>query len=321
MKTAFIMLLFAFLRLCGKRGTGEINRQEKLPAQGEKAMFQIVQKRALNAAGTTLQMTIAAPLVARKCRPGQFVILRLDEYGERFPLTIAGFDREKGTIDINYQPAGKSTQMLNLLEAGDCIADVVGPLGKPTDMEGLHHVAVIGGGVGCAIAYPVAKGLHDEGIEVDMIAGFRSKDIIILEDEMRANCTNLYITTDDGSYGEKGFTTDKLKALIESGVQYDEVIAIGPTIMMKFVCQATKPYGIRTVVSLNPIMIDGTGMCGGCRVTVGGETKFACVDGPDFDGQLVDWDELLKRNAFYKEEEKEAAGHVCRITGGVRSHG
>ena len=281
-------------------------------------MFKILKKRVLNAAGTTTEMVIEAPLVARKCKAGQFIIFRLDEYGERVPLTIADYDREKGTVTIMSQPAGQSTQMLNLLEEGDCIADFVGPLGKPTNMEGLKRVAVVGGGVGCAIAYPVAKGMHEHGIEVDMIAGFRNKDIVILEDEMRAGCTNLYLCTDDGSYGWKGFTTDKLKELIESGKQYDEVVAIGPTVMMKFVCVATKPYGIKTVVSLNPIMIDGTGMCGGCRVTVGGETKFACVDGPEFDGHLVDWDELINRNSFYKEEETEAKNHICRLTGGVR---
>ncbi len=281
-------------------------------------MYKILKKRILNAAGTTTEMVIEAPLVARKCQAGQFIIFRLDELGERVPLTIADYDREKGTVTIMFQPAGKSTQMLNLMEEGDCIADFVGPLGRPTNMEGLKRVAVVGGGVGCAIAYPVAKGMHEHGIEVDMIAGFRSKDIVILEDEMRAGCTNLHLCTDDGSYGWKGFTTDKLKELIESGRDYDEVVAIGPTIMMKFVCVATKPYGIKTIVSLNPIMIDGTGMCGGCRVTVGGETKFACVDGPEFDGHLVDWDELLNRNSFYKDEETEAKQHICRITGGVR---
>ena len=282
-------------------------------------MYKIIEKKTLNA--NTKLMVIDAPHVAKKAQPGQFIILRVTEDGERIPLTIAAYDREQGYITIIFQEIGATTQALGTLNEGDCLHDFVGPLGRASEFDGMKKVAVVGGGLGCAIAYPQAKALHDMGCEVDLIAGFRSKDIIILEDEMRANCTNLYITTDDGSYGEKGFTTDKLKALIESGVQYDEVIAIGPTIMMKFVCQATKPYGIRTVVSLNPIMIDGTGMCGGCRVTVGGETKFACVDGPDFDGQLVDWDELLKRNAFYKEEEKEAAGHVCRITGGVRSHG
>lgn len=283
-------------------------------------MYKILKKRVLNTAGTTTELVVEAPLVARKCKAGQFIIFRLDELGERVPLTIADYDREKGTVTIMFQPAGQSTQMLNLMEEGDYISDFVGPLGKPTDMEGLKRVAVVGGGVGCAIAYPVAKGMHDAGIEVDMIAGFRNEDIVILEPEMRAGCTNLYMMTDDGSYGEKGFTTDKLKALIESGRDYDEVVAIGPTIMMKFVCVATKPYGIKTVVSLNPIMIDGTGMCGGCRVTVDGKTKFACVDGPEFDGHLVDWDELMNRNSFYKDEETDAKEHVCRITGGVR-HG
>ncbi len=283
-------------------------------------MYKIVSKRPLNKAGTTVEMVIEAPLVSRKCKAGQFVILRLDEEGERFPLTIAAYDREKGTVTIMFQPAGKSTQMLSRMEPGEYLADIVGPLGKPTNMEGLKRVAVVGGGVGCAIAYPVAKGMFDEGIEVDMIAGFKNQDLIILEDEMRAGCTNLYICTDDGSYGYKGFTTGKLAELIEGGRGYDEVVAIGPTVMMKFACVATRPYGVKTVVSLNPIMIDGTGMCGCCRVTVDGETKFACVDGPEFDGHLVDWDELLQRNALYKAEEAEEAKHICRITGGVREN-
>ena len=283
-------------------------------------MYKIISKRSLNQAGTTTEMVIDAPMVAHRSAPGQFVILRLDEYGERIPLTIADFDREKGTVTIMFQPIGKTTKMLDLMEPGDVILDFFGPLGKPTNMEGLKRVAVVGGGVGCAIAYPVAKGMHARGIEVDMIAGFRSKDIVILEEEMRANCTNLYITTDDGTYGEKGFTTDKLKALIEAGRNYDEVVAIGPAPMMKFVALATKPYGIKTVVSLNPIMVDGTGMCGGCRVSINGETKFACVDGPEFDGHQVDWDALIKRNNFYKSEEAEGQEHICRITGGVR-HG
>lgn len=281
-------------------------------------MYKILKKRILNTAGTTLEMVVEAPLVAKKCLAGQFIIYRLDEFGERIPLTIADCDREKGTVTIMFQPVGKSTMMLAEMSEGDSILDFVGPLGKPTHTEGLKRVAVVGGGVGCAIAYPVAKAMHEKGIEVDMIAGFRSRDIVMLEDEMRANSTNLYITTDDGSYGEKGFVTDKLKALIESGRNYDEVVAIGPGVMMKFVSLATKPYGIKTVVSLNPIMIDGTGMCGGCRVSVGGETKFACVDGPEFDGHQVDWDELLRRGAFYKDEEAEQKEHVCRLTGGVR---
>lgn len=281
-------------------------------------MYRIISKRILNTAGTTMEMVVEAPLVAKKCLAGQFIIFRLDEYGERIPLTIADYDREKGTVTIMFQPVGKSTMMLAELNEGDGILDFVGPLGKPTHMEGLKRVAVVGGGVGCAIAYPVAKGMHAKGIEVDMIAGFRNRDIVMLEDEMRSNSSNLYITTDDGSYGEKGFVTDKLKELIESGRNYDEVVAIGPGMMMKFVSLATKPYGIKTVVSLNPIMIDGTGMCGGCRVSVGGETKFACVDGPEFDGHLVDWDELLRRGAFYKDEETEQKEHVCHLTGGVR---
>lgn len=283
-------------------------------------MYKIVKKRILNEAGTTIEMVVEAPLVARKCLAGQFIIFRIDEFGERVPLTIADYDREKGTVSIMFQPVGRSTMMLAELGEGEYIADFVGPLGKPTVVEGLKRVAVVGGGVGCAIAYPVAKAMHEKGVEVDMIAGFRSKDIVMLEDEMRAGSTNLYITTDDGSYGEKGFTTDKLKALIDSGRNYDEVVAIGPGMMMKFVCKTTEPYGIKTIVSLNPIMIDGTGMCGGCRVTVGGETKFACVDGPEFDGHLVDWDELIKRGAFYKEQESAQKEHVCHLTGGVR-HG
>ncbi len=284
-------------------------------------MYKIISKRYLNKAATTMEMVVEAPLVSRKCKAGQFIIFRLDEFGERVPLTIADYDREKGTVTIMFQPVGRSTQMLAELEAGDSILDFVGPLGKPTEVEGLKRVAVLGGGVGCAIAYPVAKAMFENGVEVDMIAGFRNEDIVILEDEMKKSCTNLYITTDDGSYGEKGFVTDKLKSLIDSGREYDEVFAIGPAMMMKFACLATKPYGIKTIVSLNPIMIDGTGMCGGCRVTVGGKTKFACVDGPEFDGHEVDWDELIRRNAFYKEEEAEEKEHVCHLTGGVRRHG
>ena len=280
-------------------------------------MYKIIKKRFLNEAKNTIEMVVEAPLVAKKCLAGQFIIFRIDELGERVPLTIADYDRENGTVTIMFQPVGASTKMLAALDEGDYILDFAGPLGKPTVTEGIKRVAVVGGGVGCAIAYPVAKALHNAGAEVDMIAGFRNKDIVILEDEMKNACKNLYITTDDGSYGEKGFTINKLKALIESGVQYDEVFAIGPAPMMKFVCAVTEPFGIKTIVSLNPIMIDGTGMCGGCRVTVGGKTKFACVDGPEFNGHEVDWDELIKRNSFYKEEE---ANHTCRLTGGHR-HG
>ncbi len=281
-------------------------------------MYKIVSKRKLNDSMTWL--VIEAPLVARKARPGQFIILRTDEYGERIPLTMAGHDSEKGTIDIIYAAIGRTTMLLDQFEEGDALADVVGPLGKPTHMEGLKKVAVVGGGTGNALAYPLATGMHNEGIEVDMIAGFKNKDMVILEDEFRAGTDNLYITTDDGSYGEKGFTTDKLRELIDAGNKYDEIVAVGPPMMMKFVCKIAEEYGIPSVASLTAYMIDGTGMCGGCRCVVGGENKFVCVDGPEFDGSLVDWDELIKRNSFYKEQEAEDAAHVCRLTGGVRYH-
>lgn len=281
-------------------------------------MYKIVSKRKLNDSMTWL--VIEAPLVARKAKPGQFIILRTDEYGERIPLTMAGHDSEKGTIDIIYAAIGRTTMLLDQFEEGDALADVVGPLGKPTHMEGLKKVAVVGGGTGNALAYPLATGMHNEGIAVDMIAGFKNKDMVILEDEFRAGTDNLYITTDDGSYGEKGFTTDKLKELIEDGNKYDEIVAVGPPMMMKFVCKIAEDYGIPSVASLTAYMVDGTGMCGGCRCVVGGENKFVCVDGPEFDGSLVDWDELIKRNSFYKEQEAEDAAHICRLTGGVRYH-
>ncbi len=275
-------------------------------------MFRIVDKRELNSAVTLLE--IEAPFVAKKAQAGQFIIFRVDEYSERVPLTIADYNREKGTVTIIFQKVGFSTNLLASKEIGDTISDFVGPLGAATEYEGMKKVAVVGGGVGCAIAYPQAKALHAMGVEVDVIVGFRNKDIVILEDEMKAVSTNYYLMTDDGSKAEKGFVTDKLKALIEAGNQYDTVIAIGPIPMMKFVSLTTKPYGIHTIVSLNPIMIDGTGMCGGCRVTVGGEIKFACVDGPDFDGHLVDFDELMNRNSVYKEREGEISkDHVCRM--------
>ncbi|MDR1131188.1 MAG: sulfide/dihydroorotate dehydrogenase-like FAD/NAD-binding protein [Oscillospiraceae bacterium] len=283
-------------------------------------MYKIVGKRALNAAGTTFEMLVEAPLVARKCLAGQFIIFRTDEFGERVPLTIADYDREAGTVTIMFQPVGRSTQLLAGLEPGDYIRDFVGPLGRPTEIADLKRAAVVGGGVGCAIAYPVAKAMHAAGVAVDMIAGFRSRDLVMLEDELKNSASRLFIMTDDGSCGEKGFVTDKLRDLLEAGGRYDEVVAIGPGVMMKFVSLTTKPYGIKTVVSLNPIMIDGTGMCGGCRVSVGGETKFACVDGPEFDGQLVDWDELLRRGAFYRDAEAEQREHACYLTGGAR-HG
>ena len=276
-------------------------------------MAKIVRKEVLNPSVTLLE--VDAPKIARKALPGQFIILRIDDDGERIPLTIGDYDREKGTITIIFQKVGLTTMLLGDLNVGDEIKDFVGPLGVPTHVdEGVKRVCVVGGGVGCAIAYPQAKYLHQAGYEVDVIAGFRSKDIVILEEEFKAACTNFYLTTDDGTYGEKGFVTDKLKALIEAGNQYDLVIAIGPVPMMKFVCKTTEPFGIKTLVSLNPIMVDGTGMCGGCRVTVGGKMKFACVDGPDFDGHQVDFDELMNRNTIYREQEAAAKEqHECRL--------
>ena len=275
-------------------------------------MFKIVRKKELNSAVTLME--IEAPFVAKKAKAGQFIIFRVDETGERVPLTIAGYDREKGTVAIIFQKVGLTTKMLGAMNEGDYIQDFVGPLGKPTNTEGIKRVCVVGGGVGCAIALPSAQAFKEAGAEVDVIVGFRSKDIVILEDEMNAVATNYYLMTDDGSQGEKGFVTDKLKALIEAGNNYDAVIAIGPIPMMKFVSLATKPFGIKTIVSLNPIMIDGTGMCGGCRVTVGGKIKFACVDGPDFDGHEVDFDELMNRNSIYKAREAELTEtHICRM--------
>ena len=278
-------------------------------------MFKIAEKFPLNAAKTIFRVSIEAPLIAKSAKPGQFAIFRLDEYGERFPLTIADYDPEVGTVSFNFQPAGKSTQMFSLMEPGDYIADIVGPLGRPAEIDpNAKRVCVVGGGTGCAINSPVAKELKRLGIGVDMICGFRSKDIVIMEDEFRAACDHLYLTTDDGSYGEHGFVTVKLQQLLESGRQYDEVLAIGPIPMMKFVSKTTEPFGVKTIVSLNPIMVDGTGMCGGCRVTVGGETKFACVDGPDFDGHQVDYAELMSRNGVYRDREAQVAKeHVCRM--------
>ena len=275
-------------------------------------MYKIVRKQELNASVTLME--IEAPFVARKAKAGQFIIFRIDEMGERVPLTIAGYDREKGTVTIIFQKVGFSTNALGALEEGDYIHDFVGPLGKPTPVEGKKRVCVVGGGVGCAIALPSAKAFKEAGADVTVIVGFRSKDIVILEDEFKQASTNLYLMTDDGSYGEKGFGTVKLQQLLESGIQYDEVLAIGPVPMMKFVCKTTEPFGVRTMVSLNPIMVDGTGMCGGCRVTVGGETKFACVDGPEFDGHKVDFAELMSRNVTYRDREAEVAkDHVCRM--------
>ena len=275
-------------------------------------MAHILRKRRLNP--TVTLMEVSAPLIAKKALPGQFIILRVDEDGERIPLTIADYDREAGSVTIIFQKVGFTTELLDSLEEGDDILDFVGPLGRPTEVGDVRKVAVIGGGVGCAIAYPQAKYLHQQGVSVDVIAGFRSRDIVILEDEFRAACDRFYLTTDDGSYGEKGLVTQKLQALIDEGARYDLVIAIGPIPMMKFVCKTTEPYGIKTLVSLNPIMIDGTGMCGGCRVTVGGQVKFACVDGPDFDGHQVDFDELMTRNRAYQEREAQVRrDHACRL--------
>ena len=281
-------------------------------------MYKILEKRELNDSVTL--MVIDAPLIAKKVKAGQFIIFRTDELGERIPLTVADYDREKGTITIIFQKVGKSTYQLGTMEQGDSILDVVGPLGVASEFgENVKRACVIGGGVGCAIAYPSAKALHNMGVKVDIIAGFRSKDIVILEDEMRAVCDNYYITTDDGTYGKKGFVTNQLQELIDNGEKYDLVIAIGPVPMMKFVCGVTRPYNIKTMVSLNPIMIDGTGMCGGCRVTVGGKTKYACVDGPDFDGFEVDFNELMRRDSAYREQEAHDKEHICRLTGGVRN--
>lgn len=281
-------------------------------------MFPIVKKRVLNE--TVTLMEIEAPLVARKALPGQFIIFRIDEEGERIPLTIAGYDREKGTVTIIFQKVGYTTMKLDTLNEGDALLDFVGPLGEPSHTEGVKRAAVIGGGLGVAIAYPQAKALHEAGCEVDLIVGFRNEHLIILKDELAAACTDLTIMTDDGSNGNKGFVTQALQAKLDAGKAYDEVIAIGPLPMMKAVCDLTKPKDIKTIVSMNPIMIDGTGMCGVCRVTVGGVTKFACVDGPDFDGHQVDWAEAISRSRMFRPEEQRAMEklHKCRLTGGVR---
>ena len=274
-------------------------------------MYRIVKKEVLNP--TVTRMDIEAPLIAKKAEPGQFIILRVDEKGERIPLTVADFDREHGTVTIIFQIVGATTEKLNHLEEGDCLQDFVGPLGRPSETEGLKKVAVIGGGVGCAIAYPVAKKLHQQGAEVHSIVGFRNKDLVILEEEFRAVSSKFVMMTDDGSYGEKGLVTNALEKLIGEGETYDEVIAIGPLVMMKFVVKLTKEHNIKTVVSMNPIMIDGTGMCGGCRLTVGGKTKFACVDGPDFDGFEVDFDEAMARGTMYRDFERHAYEETCNL--------
>ena len=274
-------------------------------------MYKILRKKVLNP--TVTLMDVEAPLIAKKAEPGQFIILRVDEAGERIPLTIADYDREAGTITIIFQIVGATTEKLNQLNEGEYIHDFVGPLGVPSHTEGLKKVAVVGGGVGCAIAYPIAKKLHALGAEVHSIVGFRNKDLVILEDEFAAVSDVMKMMTDDGSHGEKGLVTNALQALIEEGNVYDEVITIGPLIMMKFVCKLTKEHNIPTVVSMNPIMIDGTGMCGGCRLTVGGETKFACVDGPDFDGHLVDFDEAIERSSMYRDFERHKHEEACNL--------
>lgn len=274
-------------------------------------MYKILEKKALNP--TVTKMVVDAPLVAHKAQPGQFIIFRATEDGERIPLTIADYDREKGTVTIIFQIVGAGTMDLNALNEGDYIVDFVGPLGTPSHLDGLKKVAVVGGGVGCAIAYPTAKKLHELGAEVHSVVGFRSKDLVILEKEFEAVSNRVVKMSDDGSWGEKGLVTNALETLINAGNQYDEVIAIGPLVMMKFVCQLTKKYGIKTTVSMNPIMIDGTGMCGGCRLTVGGKTKFACVDGPDFDGHEVDFDEAMHRGTMYRDFEAHAREAECEL--------
>ena len=274
-------------------------------------MYKITLRKELNP--TVTMMEIEAPLVAKKAEPGQFIILRVNEDGERIPLTIAGYDREKGTVRIIFQIVGATTTLLNAKKEGEYIQDFVGPLGVATHIEGLKRVCIVGGGVGCAIAYPVLKKFHDCGAEVHAVVGFKSKDVVILEDKFKAVSSVLKVCTDDGSYGRKGLVTEALKELLDEGNVYDEIFAIGPMVMMKFVCKTTAPYNMPTTVSMSPIMIDGTGMCGGCRLTVGGETKFACVDGPDFDGQKVDWDLAVKRNQMYHDFEVRKHEEVCNL--------
>ena len=274
-------------------------------------MYRILTKETLNP--TVIKMEIEAPYVAKKAQPGQFIILRTDENGERIPLTVADYDREKGTVTIIFQIVGATTEKLGHMNEGDFLADFVGPLGKATHTEGLKKVAVVGGGVGCAIAFPVAKKLHEQGCEVHAIVGFRTKDLVILEKEFRDASSKFVLMSDDGSVGEKGLVTDALKKLLDSGEKYDEVITIGPLIMMKFVCKLTKEYGVKTIASMNPIMIDGTGMCGGCRLSVGGKTVFACVDGPEFDGHEIDFDEAIERSSMYKPFERHKYEETCHL--------
>lgn len=275
-------------------------------------MFEIKKKYSLNK--DTDYMAVYAPKIAAKAKPGQFIIIRANETAERIPLTISDYNVEEGTVSVIFQKVGKSTKIIGAMNEGDFLLDFVGPLGTPSEFDGMKKVAVIGGGLGCAIAYPQAKYLYQHGVDVDVIAGFRNKDLVILEDEMKNAASSLSIMTDDGSYGEKGLVTAKLEQLIEAGNAYDAVIAIGPVVMMKFVAKLTEKYGIKTIVSMNPIMIDGTGMCGGCRVTVDGKIKFACIDGPDFDGHKVDFDELIRRNKMYTAQEREADCNLLKKT-------
>ena len=274
-------------------------------------MYEILEKRSLNP--TVTLMRIHAPAVAKKAEPGQFIILRTDAKGERIPLTVADFDRTAGSVTVIFQIVGATTERLNHLSSGDCLQDFVGPLGRATETAGKKRVAVVVGGVGCAIGYPVAKKFHDLGTAVHTVAGFRTKDLVILEDEFSAVSDRFVRMSDDGSWGEKGLVTDALRGLIESGEQYDEVITIGPLPMMKFVCRLTKEYGVPTVASMNPIMIDGTGMCGGCRLTVGGKMRFACVDGPEFDGHQIDFDEAIARSSMYRDFERHAYEETCNL--------
>ena len=280
--------------------------------------FEVTWKRRLN--DNMVWLRIYAPLVAKHAKPGQFIILRTAEYGERIPLTMAGHNSEDGTIDLIYAAVGRTTMLMDQIEVGECFADIVGPLGKPTHMEGLKSVCVIGGGTGNALAYPLACGMKAAGVDTYMIEGFKNKDLVILEEELKENLgdDHVFVVTDDGSYGEKMFTTQKLEDLIAKGYVFDEVVAVGPPIMMKFTCEIAKKHGIKSVASLTAYMIDGTGMCGGCRCKIGGEDKFVCVDGPEFDGELVDWDDLIRRSAYYREQEAEDRQHICRLTGGVR---
>ena len=278
-------------------------------------MYRIVTKRPLNA--TVTLMEVEAPMVAKKAEPGQFIILRVDDEGERIPLTIAGYDREKGTVTIIFQVVGATTELLNHKEQGEAIQDFVGPLGVPTHTEGIRKVCVVGGGVGCAIAMPIAEEFHKLGVEVTSIIGFRSKDIVILEDEFKAYSDKMVLMTDDGSYGRHGNVTVPLKEMLEAGEKFDMIITIGPLIMMKFVVATAKPFGVPVTVSMNPIMIDGTGMCGGCRLTLHEDgkrvTKFACVDGPDFNGYEVDFDEAMSRSRMYNRFERAAYEHTCNL--------